>query len=124
VLFNRAEANLALGNTEAARADLNLFVSVRVESYDPAAHALTDARLRSFYQTNNVKEALLTALLDFKAAEFVQEGMRWFDVLRHKITVVHPTGIGQNMTLRADDPRRVLQIPQDAVQAGIAKNPR
>lgn len=124
VLFNRAEANLELGNNEAARADLNLFASARIEDYDPAAHAITNAKLRTFYGTSNVKQGLMSALLDFKAAEFAQEGMRWFDILRHKITVFHPTVSGPGVTIPAEDPRRVLQIPQDAVQAGIAPNPR
>ncbi|MGV3503776.1 MAG: RagB/SusD family nutrient uptake outer membrane protein [Adhaeribacter sp.] len=124
VLFNRAEANLELGNLEAARADLNLYASTRIEDYDPTTHALTDQKLRSFYQTNSVNQAMMIALLEFKAAEFVQEGMRWFDILRHRLTVYHPSVNGQEVVLQPDDPRRVLQIPQDAVLAGIPKNPR
>lgn len=124
VLFNRAEAQLALGNNEAARADLNLYASVRIDNYNAATHAITDAKLRNFYNTSNVSQGLLRALLDFKAAEFVQEGMRWFDILRHKLPVYHPTVSGEVITVLADDPRRVLQIPQDAIQAGIAANPR
>jgi starch-binding outer membrane protein, SusD/RagB family len=124
VLFNRAEANLQLGNNEAARADLNLYASTRIEDYSPTQHGITNAKLRNYYRTNDVKEGLMTALLHFKAAEFVQEGMRWFDILRHKIPVSHPSVTGQQVTLLPDDPRRALQIPQDAVLSGIAKNPR
>jgi hypothetical protein len=124
VLFNRAEANLELGNTEAAKADLNLFASARIENYDPATHDISEAKLRAFYGTRNVKAGLLAALLDFKAAEFVQEGMRWFDILRHNITVEHPTADGQVIVSEPGDPRRVLQIPQEAELAGIAQNPR
>jgi starch-binding outer membrane protein, SusD/RagB family len=124
VLFNRAEANLQLGNIEAARADLNLYASTRIENYSPTQHAITNAKLRNYYRITDVKEGLLTALLHFKAAEFVQEGMRWFDILRHKIPVYHASVSGQQVTLQPDDPRRVLQIPQDAVLSGIAKNPR
>jgi starch-binding outer membrane protein, SusD/RagB family len=54
----------------------------------------------------------------------VQEGMRWFDILRHRLTVFHPSVNSQEVVLRPDDPRRVLQIPQDAILAGIPKNPR
>jgi hypothetical protein len=124
VLFNRAEAYLESGNNEAARADLNLFASARIENYNAATHAITDAKLRNFYGTPNVKAGLMGALLEFKAAEFVHEGLRWFDILRHKIPVEHPTVSGGGETLSPEDPRRVLQIPQDAVQAGIAPNPR
>lgn len=124
VLFNRAEANLELGNLEAARADLNLYASTRIENYNAATHSITNTKLRNFYGTTNVKESLLATLLDFKAAEFVQEGMRWFDILRHNITVEHPTADGQTITIGPDDPRRVLQLPQEVVLAGIEQNPR
>jgi hypothetical protein len=124
VLFNRAEAYLELGDKEAARADLNLYASTRIEDYNAATHNITDAKLQAYYRTSDVKQGLMQALLEFKAAEFVQEGMRWFDILRHKLTVYHPTVSGQELRLPPEDPRRVLQIPQDAVLSGIAKNPR
>jgi hypothetical protein len=62
--------------------------------------------------------------MDFKRAEFVQEGMRWFDLLRYKIPVVHPTVEGPTRILTANDPMRVFQIPDNAKQAGIEQNPR
>jgi len=124
VLFNRAEANLELGNNELARTDLNLYASTRIEDYNAGTHGITNAKLRNFYGTSTVKEGLMAALLDFKAAEFVHEGMRWFDILRHKITVEHPTVEGQVITLTPTDPRRVFQIPQEVILAGIAQNPR
>ncbi|MCJ8166636.1 RagB/SusD family nutrient uptake outer membrane protein [Pontibacter sp. E15-1] len=123
-LFNRAEANLELGNLEAARADLELFASARIENYNARTHSITNTKLRNFYGTNSVKAGLLAALLDFKAAEFVHEGMRWFDILRHGITVVHPTVGGEVVEVPPGDLRRVLQIPQEATLAGIELNPR
>ncbi len=124
VLFNRAEANLQLGNLREAREALNLYASKRIGNYNSAAHAITNAKLRSFYSTSNVQEGLLQALLDFKAAEFVQEGMRWFDIIRHNIPVYHYTADGRELVLEPGDPRRVFQIPQEAVLAGIKRNPR
>lgn len=124
VLFNRAEANLELGNIEAARTDLNTFAKHRIENYNLSTHAITNGKLAAYYGTTNVKQGLLQALLDFKAAEFVQEGKRWFDILRHRLPVAHPTVDGQTLTLAPDDPRRVFQIPQEAVQVGVAQNPR
>ena len=124
VLFNRAEAYLETNNITAARADLNLYASTRIENYNATTHGITDVKLRSYYGTNNVKLGLLAALLDFKAAEFVQEGMRWFDILRHGIPVTHTTAEGQTLTLPPDDPRRVIQIPQEVVLSGIERNPR
>lgn len=124
VLFNRAEAYLELGNTEAAREDLETFASTRIENYNARTHSITNTKLRNYYGTSSVKQGLMAALLDFKAAEFVHEGMRWFDILRHGITVVHPTVGGQVVESAPGDPRRVLQIPQEAKLAGIELNPR
>lgn len=124
VLFNRAEAYLQLGNEEAARDDLNLFASTRIENYSPSAHNISDPKLRAFYGTRDEEAALMAALLDFKAAEFVQEGMRWFDILRHKIRVEHPTIDGQLIISEPGDPRRVLQLPQETELAGLEPNPR
>jgi starch-binding outer membrane protein, SusD/RagB family len=124
VLFNRAEAYLEVGYLEEARADLNLFASKRIENYSEASHGITNPKLRNFYGTTDVKKGLMAALLDFKAAEFVHEGMRWFDILRHNITVEHRTVDGQVLLLPPGDLRRVMQIPQEAVLAGIDRNPR
>jgi starch-binding outer membrane protein, SusD/RagB family len=124
VLFNRAEAYIQMGFLEEARADLNLFASRRIENYSATNHGITNTKLRNYYGTSNVRDGLMAALLDFKAAEFVQEGMRWFDILRHDITVEHRTVEGQVFNLAPGDPRRVVQIPQEAVLAGIERNPR
>lgn len=124
VLFNRAEAHLQLGNLDAAREDLNTYASVRIKNYSPATHGLTDAKVRAYYGTVDVKEALMKTLLDFKAAEFVQEGKRWFDILRHNITVTHRTADGEVHELKPGDPRRIIQIPQEAELAGVTRNPR
>jgi hypothetical protein len=124
VLFNRAEANLELGNIEAARTDLNLFASTRIEDYNSRTHNITDRKLRDYYDMSDIKQALMAALLDFKAAEFAQEGMRWFDILRHDIPVYHPTANGEVFILEPGDLRRVIQIPQEATLAGIERNPR
>jgi hypothetical protein len=54
----------------------------------------------------------------------VHEGMRWFDILRYKIPVVHRTILGETFTLGATDPHRLFQIPATAKQSGIEQNPR
>lgn len=124
VLFNRAEANAYLGNTAAVLQDLNLFASKRISNYNGSGHAVTTSKIRSFYGTSNVQQGLIATILDFKRAEFVQEGMRWFDLQRYKVPVTHTTVRGETLVLAADDKRRVLQIPQSATTSGIELNPR
>jgi hypothetical protein len=124
VLFNKAEANAYLNNFTAAINDLNTYASTRITNYNAATHAITMARLNSYYGSANTSENLIKLILNYKRAEFVQEGMRWFDILRYKIPVVHQTVQGQTITLSPDDPRRLLQLPESASLSGISQNPR
>ncbi|MCZ4695947.1 RagB/SusD family nutrient uptake outer membrane protein [Ancylomarina euxinus] len=55
--------------------------------------------------------------------EFAEEGLRWFDIKRLKLEVIHQNVSGVTDILKADDPRKVLQIPQAAISTGIEENP-
>ncbi|MCW3118288.1 MAG: hypothetical protein JWM28_2370, partial [Chitinophagaceae bacterium] len=124
VLFNRIEANDFLNNTAAAIADLNIYASTRITNYNSSTDNITEAKIKAFYGTNDLQTGLLLTVLDFKRAEFVQEGMRWFDILRYNIPVTHFAAGGQFYQLSGTDLRRVLQIPASAKLAGIDQNPR
>ncbi len=124
VLFNRIEANIYLNNTTAALADLNAYASTRIHQYDSVNNKITPAKAEQYYSASNLQSALLSTLLDFKRAEFVQEGMRYFDLQRYKIAVTHNFFGGGSVTLTPTDNRRIFQIPQIATEAGIALNPR
>ena len=62
-------------------------------------------------------------ILDFRRIEFLYEGIRYWDVLRWNIPVTHTTIDGATSTLTPDDDRRILQIPQTAILAGVEANP-
>lgn len=124
-LFNRAEAYTYLNNTAAAITDLNAYASTRIVNYDANANAVTPAKISSYYGTSNLQQGLINTILDFKRAEYVQEGMRWFDILRYKLPVTHQfLNPDKTITLSATDPRRVFQIPESAGLSGVAQNPR
>lgn len=124
VLFNKAEANNALNNTNDVLADLNSYAATRIVSYNAGTHRITETKIKNFYNTSDLQKGILQTILDFKRAEYVQEGMRWFDILRHKIVVTHRTVEGEVIELGADDPRRILQIPESAELSGVNQNPR
>lgn len=124
VLFNRAEAYVMQNKINEAISDLNAYAGTRIFNYNPATHNITATRMRNFYGASNVQLAALLTILDFKRAEFVQEGMRWFDLARLKIPIEHRDVDGWRSTLEPDDPRRVFQIPDKAKMAGIEQNPR
>lgn len=124
VLFNRAEANLNKGNTAAVLEDLNTFLSLRISDYSPTVHNLTVAKNNAFYNTNNTNAALMNTLIYYRRVEFMHEGLRWFDILRFKVPIVHANQDGTRQTLSANDPKRLLQLPQEAVLSGLPLNPR
>ncbi|PSL18417.1 RagB/SusD family nutrient uptake outer membrane protein [Dyadobacter jiangsuensis] len=124
VLFNKIEANAYLNNTAACLTDLNTYISKRVDNYDASQHKVTAASMQSYFRTNNLRNNIVETVLAFKRVEFVQEGMRWFDIQRYNRTVTHQTRSGSVISVPAGDNRRVLQIPQTAAISGIAQNPR
>jgi starch-binding outer membrane protein, SusD/RagB family len=131
VLMNRAEANIRLHNYQAATDDLNAWVSKNVENhnannqivpYNPSVNNVSPASLVAHYGMSQ-DSAMIQAVLDFKRVTFMQEGLRWFDILRLKIPV-HHTGLNINTTLTPNDPRRLLQLPLEAPSEGMPLNPR
>lgn len=127
-LLNRAEAYAALGQNNLALADLNTYCSTRILNYSPTTHAVTLAKIAAFYGTNDPMAGLIATVLDFKKKEFTQEGLRWFDILRYKLPVQHKifavNGSFQTITLAADDPRKLFQLPSQVTLSGITQNPR
>ncbi|OQP65187.1 hypothetical protein A3860_16065 [Niastella vici] len=124
VLFNRAEAYIYLNNTTAALQDLNTYASTRIVNYNVSQHNIDATKLQNFYGSSNLRLNLLNATLDFKRAEYVQEGMRWFDMLRYNIGVTHTTTDGQTLTLSGTSLQRVFQLPESVKSSGMPLNPR
>jgi starch-binding outer membrane protein, SusD/RagB family len=122
-LLNRVEAYARINNFPAAINDLNAFISKNIDQYNPATDNVTQQKVAAFYG-RPVGESLVRASLDFKRAFFLHEGLRWLDILRLKIPVVHFTAGGERIELTPDDNRRVLQLPALTKQAGLEPNPR
>lgn len=129
VMFNKAEANAYLGNTAAAIADLNTYMSTRITGVTPGSlpsnRRVTEVKVRAHY--NNalaIKEALIRYILELKRAEFLHEGVRWLDVLRYELPVTHdfkgPGGvITGSITIEADNKLRQLKLPDGVKLSGI-----
>ncbi len=122
ILFNRIECMIELGNYQDALTVLNEFAKLRYEN--PITIDLATLKEKLGDLSLDDKNALLTLLLKEKRKEFFQEGMRWFDIKRHQLAVVHKTAEKKDIVLKADDLRKVLQIPSIATARGLAKNPR
>lgn len=127
-LMNRAEAYIRQQDFANAIDDLDLFASTRINTYDATAHKVTAEKSMDHFDTEDPEDALLKTVLEFKQRAFVQEGMRWMDILRHRITVRHlqidELGNETYIELPPEDNRRMFQIPQAATLSGIEFNPR
>ena len=121
VLLNRAEAYVHKNDLTSAIADLQVYIGKRYDG-NPL---LTLPVLRSYYGTNNNQSALIFFILDERQKEFMHEGLRWFDIKRYGIPVEHELENGGEILLEADDERKVLQLPESALEVGgLEPNPR
>ena len=152
-LLNRAEAEIMLGQTDAACADMTIWMKnffntnvtltpTSVQTYFktvPYAYADADKMVPSFKKhisprftigvEGSVQESLLQCLLNFRRIETVHQGLRWMDIRRYNIEIPRRL-IGVNGRpsknldwLEKDDPRQVVQIPQSIRESGVAGNP-
>lgn len=136
-LFNRMEANAMLGNYTAVEADLDMFFSKRMTNYTDENKvseskittayenkSKSDSPLNPWYELDGKKRTYLNCITDTRRREFYYEGLRWFDIRRFNLKVIHRVKNGEPVTLQENDARKVLQIPVAAQQAGLTPNAR
>lgn len=127
-LMNRAEAYAELEQYDNALKDINTFYSVRLNGYNATSDAITLAKINTYYSISDPKDGIVRTILDAKKAEFLQEGIRWFDIVRRGLTVTKniyaPSGEESFIELGPNDLRRVFQLPQEVKLAGLELNPR
>ena len=138
VLLNRAEAYAMNNDFDKSIEDLNIFLSERINSYDPVLNTIDIDRIRTFYADNGSEINpyyllsddqlyVVKCVTDFRRVEFVHEGMRWFDIRRFRLEVDHQVveeGEFEASKLLAEDPRKECQIPELAIEFGLKPNPR
>ncbi|MDN5202377.1 RagB/SusD family nutrient uptake outer membrane protein [Fulvivirgaceae bacterium BMA10] len=128
VLLNRAEAYIQRNRIADAIADLQVLTDNRYSGGDVT---LSISLIRNFFGVGSNpfisdRVVLLEYYLLEKRKEFIAQGMRWFDIKRYDREVQHVLGDNVSViTLQEDDRRKVLQIPQSAIDVGGLKpNPR
>ena len=114
VLLNRAEALAERNRLTEAIADLE---ALAVRRYSGNISAINPSASKSF---------VLQVVRDERRREFIVQGLRWFDIKRFSLVVNHVMQDGVTVEeLKANDLRKVLQIPQSAIDVGGLKpNPR
>ena len=151
-LLCRAEAKLYSGDQTGALADLNTWTASKqvaneltmanirrfYSSTKTPAQIETDNYISELHPAEMSSQfkvltgddlSMLYCILHFRRIETMFEGLRWFDIKRYGIKVRHvfrgPTD--KNITvdvLNWDDKRRVMQIPQNVINAGYPSTDR
>ena len=145
-LLCRAEAKLFLGDRAGAITDLGYWTASKMvekpltqeginNKYNgkPGSQYVDDLHMQEmspeFKQLTDEEMRVLYCVLHFRRIENMFEGLRWFDIKRYGITVHHAYRGPQEDEIHHDwlkwnDPRRVLQIPQNVINAGYPSNDR
>ena len=140
----RAEAKLYLGDQAGAIRDLDLWTSSHLVTEPLTLDQIKRKYNRSARNNDFVSElypaemgfekvltgddlSVLDCILHFRRIETIHEGQRWFDIKRYGIKVRHFYRDANEDeihidSLTWDDPRRVLQIPDNVIQAGYPGN--
>jgi len=75
------------------------------------------------------QEYIVRAILAVRRFENVHTGMRWLDVKRHGITVLHPVMLSQTQVekiieIKPYSDLTAIQLPAEVISAGLEANPR
>ncbi len=147
VVFHRMEAHIMMGDTTRFLRDMNRYLPTRVSQTSNnnsvsmrnpknnslvelfSGNGLDDMWLAPWYkeelEADELKMAGMMAVVAARRVEFVQEGQRWFDIKRFHLPVTHYSHWDRvQMRLERDDPRRVIQVPQEAQKVGVEAWPR
>lgn len=147
-LLCRAEAYALQGNLENATADINSWLYTHTANHikrttedistiyggmDYMPLEITNDNQRTpkktlhpqgFTVAAGDQENVIQCILHMRRVETVHEGLRWQDIKRYGIEIAHNRDGQSDDVLKADDPRRAIQLPQDVINAGLKANPR
>lgn len=140
-LLCRAEAKLYLGDRDGAIQDLGYWTASKLvtapldlagiqKKYNRAnasnefVSALHPSEMGFSKVLDGDDLSVLDCILHFRRVETMFEGLRWFDIKRYGITVYHHYRGANEDEIHTDslswnDPRRVLQLPNNVIEAGF-----
>ncbi|WP_313515744.1 RagB/SusD family nutrient uptake outer membrane protein [Sphingobacterium sp.] len=131
LLLNRAEAFARIKKFDRAITDLNVFIkhkvayNLNVPFFIASIHTINSTRINLFYGSQDLESNIVKAAVEFRRREFIFEGLRWFDILRHNIPVTHISkDKKEKYFLGINSPKRVFQLPDEVIMSGIEPNPR
>ena len=151
LILDRAEAYALKGDYANAYADLTTWMNAFTKNkgtvtaaslssvygsskayYTPTAPTVKKRLDPDFTVTAGEQENLIHAVLHARRVVTLHEGLRWQDIKRYGIEIYRRDvdgilgdgNISVYDTMKKDDPRRAIQLPQYVISAGITANPR
>ena len=131
VLLNRMEAHAMRKDYNRAIDDLSEYLQGKfgfMPAVERSVYTTTDRAnynvISPTYGLTLKQLALIKTILDFRRKEFFEEGLRWFDIRRFHLSVRRSSKSRYYFPLEKEDPRKILQIPAQAVERGLRPNPR
>ncbi len=130
VLLNRMEAYAMLHNYDKSLSDMTLYLKTKYNITVPDRTMLLSTSAKNyslytpFYGLTIKQLALVKIITELRQKEFYEEGLRWFDIRRFYLPVSRKSSNPLYSPLRKEDPRKLLQIPAEAINRGLEANPR
>ncbi|WP_327984182.1 RagB/SusD family nutrient uptake outer membrane protein [Bergeyella porcorum] len=131
VLLNRMEAYTMKKNYSQAVDDLLDYMKGKFDIDLPCSREMylttsTEhyATYTPFYGLTVKQLAMVKTITELEQKEFFHEGLRWFDIRRFYLPVTRNSKNSLYRPLTKEDPRKLLQIPAEAINRGLDPNPR
>lgn len=131
VLLNRMEAYTMKKNYSQAVDDLLDYMKGKFDIDLPCSREMylttsTEhyATYTPFYGLTVKQLAMVKTITELRQKEFFHEGLRWFDIRRFYLPVTRNSKNSLYRPLTKEDPRKLLQIPAEAINRGLDPNPR
>ena len=131
VLLNRMEALAMMQRYSAAIDDMMDYWQGKfgfMPSVERAVFTNTSRKhyneIRPSYGLTLKQLAMVRTILGLRRQEFFQEGLRWLDIRRFHLALKRSDKSSYYHPLEQEDPRKMLQIPIQAQERGLAPNPR
>lgn len=131
VLLNRMEAYTMKQNYNQAIDDLMDYLKGKFDIELPCSREMFLSTSTEYYNLYtpfyglSVKQlAMVKTITELRQKEFFHEGLRWFDIRRFYLPINRNSRNSLYRPLQKEDPRKLLQIPIEAINRGLEPNHR
>lgn len=130
-MLNRMEALAMLGEYDRSIEDLIVYLRAKYDVELPhdkeqilSTTGADYTRYTPYYGLTMRQLAMVKIVLGLRRMEFYEEGLRWLDIKRFYLPVTREGKNALYRPLEKEDPRKLLQIPAEAIKRGLTPNPR